>query len=121
MGKKSVNRRELIREYKRTPKDMGIYMIRNTVNGKCYIASSRDIRARINRHKMDLKTNSEKVSALQDDWNAFGADIFEFETVDLLKPLDEPGYDPGEDLEELEQLWLEKLQPYGHKGYNPEE
>jgi hypothetical protein len=67
---------------------------------------------------MDLKTNSEHILALQDDWNRFGADAFEFETVDTLKPLDDAGYDPKEDLAELEQLWLEKLQPYGAKGYN---
>lgn len=111
-------RRELIREYKRTPRDMGVYIIRNTANGKCYVASSRDIRARINRHKINLKMNSETVADLQDDWNGFGGEAFEFETLDLLEPSPEAGYDPGEDLRVLEQLWLEKLLPYDDNGYN---
>ena len=97
---------------------MGVYLIRNTINGKCYVSSNRNIRARINRHKMNLKTNSEEVAGLQDDWNTFGADAFEFETIDLLTPLDDPDYDPKEDLSALEQLWLDKLKPYGSNGYN---
>jgi group I intron endonuclease len=108
----------LIREYKRTPKDMGVYAIRNTSNGKIYVAASRDIRARINRHRMNLKTNTEQVELLQQDWNACGAEVFEFETLELLEPLDDPTYDPTEDLEILQQLWLEKLSPFDEAGYN---
>jgi hypothetical protein len=32
--------------------------------------------------------------------------------------LDDPSYDPAEDLRFLEALWTEKLKPYGGKGYN---
>ncbi len=114
----ALHRKALIREYKRAPKDMGVYLIRNNANGKCYVASSRDIRARINRHKMDLRTNGERIPGLQADWNEYGESAFEFETVDLLEPSRQPGYDPAEDLLVLEQLWLEKLQPYADNGYN---
>jgi len=113
-------RRELIREYKRTPKDMGVYRILNTANGKSYVASSRDITARLNRHRLCLKNNMEQVRALQDDWNRFGAEAFSFEVVDLLEPADKPGYNPDEDLAVLNDLWLEKLKPYGDNGYNKE-
>lgn len=111
-------RKALVDAYRRTPKDMGVYAIRNTVSGKLYVAASRDLRARINRHRMDLKTRSERVAGLQDDWNRLGAEAFEFEILDRLEPLDDPAYDPGEDLEVLEQLWLDKLKPYGDRGYN---
>lgn len=113
-----AHRRELIREYKRTPKEMGVYAIRNKTNGKCFIGANRDLRARINRHIMCLKTGSETIRELQADWNALGEDAFEFEVLDLLEPSDKPGYDPGEDLEVLESLWLEKLMPWGEQGYN---
>lgn len=112
------DRKTLIDEYKRAPKEMGVYCIRNTLNGKCLVASSRNIRARFNRHRMDLKTNSDRNEALQCDWNACGAEAFEFEILDLLDPADDPGYDPSEDLEVLEMLWFEKLTPFGDKGYN---
>jgi len=97
---------------------MGVYAIRNTRNSKVYVAASRDIPARFNRHRMDLKRNADRASALQLDWNTSGADAFEFEILEQLEPLDDQGYDPSEDLEILEQLWLEKLEPYGERGYN---
>jgi len=74
-------RREMIREYK-TPRDMGVYVIQNNGNGKCYVASNRDLKARINRHMMCLKNNVEQVRELQEDWNRYGADAFSFEIVD---------------------------------------
>jgi len=120
MSRATSDRKDLVREYKKAPKTMGVYLIRNVENGKCYVASSRDIRARHNRHRMNLKMNDERVGveALQADWNALGADAFVFETVDVLEPSPEPGYDPDEDLQVLEDLWLEKLQPFGDNGYN---
>lgn len=111
-------RKALVDAYRRTPKQMGVYAITNTRNGKRYVAASRDVRARINRHKMDLKTGSDRVAALQADWSRFGADVFQFDMLERLEPLEDPGYDPAEDLQVLEQIWLEKLQPYGDRGYN---
>lgn len=74
--------------------------------------------ARLNRHRMNLETKSESVRSLQEDWLAFGAQAFEFDTLDKLEPLEDSGYDPTDDLEVLESLWLEKLQPYDEQGYN---
>ena len=117
-------RKELILEYKLASKTMGVYRIRNAVNNKSYIAASKDIRARFNRHRMSLKTRSERIKGLQADWIEHGEAVFEFETVfefeivDLLEPLDQPGYDPTEDLKTLLSLWLAKLQPFEPNGYN---
>lgn len=111
-------RKELILEYKLAPKTMGVYRIHNAVNNKSYIAVSKDIRARFNRHRMSLKTRSERIKGLQADWIEHGEAVFEFEIVDLLEPLDQPGYDPTEDLKTLLSLWLEKLQPFEPNGYN---
>ena len=111
-------RKELILEYKLASKTMGVYRIRNAVNNKSYIAASKDIRARFNRHRMSLKTRSERIKGLQADWIEHGEAVFEFEIVDLLEPLDQPGYDPTEDLKTLLSLWLAKLQPFEPNGYN---
>ncbi|MDA9049558.1 GIY-YIG nuclease family protein [Pseudomonadales bacterium] len=111
-------RKELILEYKLASKTMGVYRIRNAVNNKSYIAASKDIRARFNRHRMSLKTRSERIKGLQADWIEHGETVFEFEIVDLLEPLDQPGYDPTEDLKTLLSLWLAKLQPFEPNGYN---
>lgn len=112
-------RKELIREYKETPKEMGVYCIRNTANGRCYVAASRDIQARFNRHRMTLKTRSEPIKALLADWLEFGEDAFVFEVLDRLEPLDKPNYDPADDLKVLEDMWLDKLNPCAPDGYNP--
>ena len=111
-------RKQQIKDYKATPKDEGVYRIRNTVNGKSHIASSRDIQARFNRHRMELKTGTESAKLLLSDWVEHGEAAFEFEVVDLLEPLTKSDYDPAEDLKVLESLWLEKLQSYEPDGYN---
>ncbi len=120
MSKPSLERqRELIEQYKKTPKQMGVYRIRNLANDRCFVAASRDIRARFNRHRMELKTGVERLSAeLQEDWHKLGAGAFAFEVLDELEPADDPDYNPAEDLAVLENLWLEKLQPFSPAGYN---
>lgn len=97
---------------------MGVYRIHNTVNDKSFVASSRDIRSRLNRHKMQLRFGSEENRQLLADWKEFGESAFVFETLEALEPLDDPGYNPNEDLKVLLDLWIEKLTPWGEKGYN---
>lgn len=101
-------RRELIAAYKRTARAMGVYRITNRVTGHSRLASSRDLHARLNRHRMNLRTGSEPNAELQREWNAYGADAFEFEIVDELEPHDDDR-DPTEELNLLESLWLERL------------
>lgn len=109
----------LTREYRKQPKLFGAYCIRNTVSQKCYVGVSRDIEARLNRHRFALKTNTESLSAeLQEDWNELGPEMFEFTVLDTIEPSDDPNYDPSEDLQVLEQLWLDQLKPFAPDGYN---
>ena len=98
---------------------MGVYRIRNVKNDRSFIAASRDIKARLNRHRMSLKTNNDSNKALQADWLHYGQEAFIFEVLDVLKPLDIPDYNPSDDLNVLEEMWLEKLQPYEPEGYHP--
>jgi alkanesulfonate monooxygenase SsuD/methylene tetrahydromethanopterin reductase-like flavin-dependent oxidoreductase (luciferase family) len=113
-----ATRKELIRAYKETPRPMGVYRVFNHANGKSLVGAWRDVRARLNRQEAELKYGIHPNQALLADWKALGKDAFLFEILDTLEPSDEPNYDAKEDLEVLEALWLEKLQPYGDKGYN---
>ncbi len=97
---------------------MGVFQIVNKANGKVFIDSSNNVPGKINRHKFALNHGSHASKSLQADWNEFGADAFEFETIETVEPRDDPNYDYKTDLEFLEDLWLEKLEPYGDKGYN---
>jgi hypothetical protein len=113
-----ADRKELIRQYKQTPRPMGVYCVRNLANGKALIGVARDVPGKLNSHRAQLRMQAHRNAALQADWNTFGSDAFAFETLDLLAPSPIPGYDPGDDLRTLEELWLQKLQPFGERGYN---
>lgn len=114
----SHHRKALIREYKDTPRQAGIAVIRNTANGKVLLLAGRDIPALLNRHRAQLRFGGHRNAELQRDWTTHGEETFAFEIVDTLTPKDTPDYDPGDDLRALEALWLEKLTPFGEKGYN---
>lgn len=108
-GGERERRKALVAQYKRTPKLMGVYRVHNRANGRTLLGASRDLRARLNRHRMNLVTGTEMVTELQRDWRTFGPEVFEFEILDTLEPLDRPDYDPTDDLATLESLWDEKL------------
>ena len=113
-----MNKKDLKREYKQTLRPMGIFQIRNRVNEKVFIGSSLNLDGIFNRHEFQLKMGGHSNKDLQTDWNEFSAENFEFEILEELFPRENPDYDYRADLEVLEDLWLEKLEPYGDKGYN---
>jgi hypothetical protein len=113
-----TDRKALIRQYKETPRPMGAYCVRNVVNGKALVGVARDVPGKLNSHRAQLRMHAHRNAALQQDWDAFGSEAFVFEALDLLKPAATPDYDPVNDLRVLEELWLDKLQPFGERGYN---
>ena len=113
-----MDKRALSRAYRDTARPMGIYSIRNVQNGKALVRSSVDLPSSINRERTQLRFGGHRNVALQQDWNALGADAFVFEVIDTFEPpKDSPAYDPSRDLAALEQLWLDKLQPFDDRGY----
>jgi group I intron endonuclease len=115
-----MDKKALLREYKETPRPMGVYQIRNTVNGKLLVGTSVNLPAILNRHRAALRMGSHQNRELQKDWAEFGAEAFEFEVLDTLTPPEQADYNPSNDLKALEELWLDKLSPFGERGYNPE-
>lgn len=113
-----ADRREIIRNYKDTPRQSGVYQIRNLRTGRIFVGAALDVPGKLNSHRFQLRMTSHRNRGLQQDWQTYGPDAFAFETLDVLKPSDTPDYDPTEDLQVLEALWLEKLQPFGDNGYN---
>jgi hypothetical protein len=65
-----------------------------------------------------LSIGSHANPVLQKDWNQFGAGAFTFEVLEVVKPSDDPLFDLDDELTLLEQIWIEKLQPFGERGYN---
>jgi len=111
-------RSELKRSYREAPPPMGVYAVRCLANGKVLVGASPNVQGMLNRIRFELATGMDRLPALLEDWRRYGADQFTFEVLDVLKPSEEPGADPKEELEVLEALWLDRLQPYGDAGYN---
>jgi hypothetical protein len=72
----------------------------------------------LNRIRFELSVGSHDNSSLQKDWNHFGPDAFSFEILEVVKASDDPAFCLGDELTLLEQIWLEKLRPFGEPGYN---
>jgi hypothetical protein len=113
-----MNRKELVRAYKETRRPMGVYRVRNVRDGRALVGRSVDLPSVLNRERAALRFGAHSNKALQRDWDALGPDAFAFEVLDTLAPPEgDPGYDPTDDLRVLEALWLERLEPYGERGY----
>jgi hypothetical protein len=114
----SDKKKELKREYKNIHTPMGVYQIKNLVNDKVFLGVALNLPGIINSNRLQLNLGSHPNKRLQAEWNEFGSESFVFDVVDELKPAEGTGSDYREELAFLEELWLEKLEPYGERGYN---
>ncbi|MCX7749908.1 MAG: DUF2087 domain-containing protein [Clostridia bacterium] len=111
-------KKELIQQYKEMKKEAGVYQIRNTKNQKILVLVTPDLKT-MNGKRFQLEMGGFMNKQLQEEWKQFGADAFEFEVLEVLEEKEEGFFDKKEELKKLEKKWLEKLQPYGERGYNP--
>jgi group I intron endonuclease len=108
-----MDRLEAKRDYKQAKRPMGVYRIRNTRNGKCYVGFSTDLQARINRQKAELKFGSHRNAELLGEWKSFGESSFEFEVLDELAHDENSKANPAEELRILTEMWIRKLEKSG--------
>ncbi|MCP1159471.1 GIY-YIG nuclease family protein [Bacillus infantis] len=80
-------------------KEMGIYIIKNNLNEKVYIGSSKEIPTRIRTHIRKLRKNQHQNFHLQNAWNKYGESSFSISTVEIIKDID--------NLIEREQYWVD--------------
>jgi hypothetical protein len=112
------DKKRLKQEYQQNHRQTGVFQIRNLVNGKVFVGSGLDLPGIMNRHRFELTLGEHRNSKLQTEWNEFGSESFAFEVLDQLTPREAPAADSRADLASLEELWLEKLQPFAERGYN---
>ena len=92
--------------------DSGIYIIRNTVNGKVYIGQSRRISNREYSHFHALEKGTHYNKHLQRSYNTYGRDAFMFEVIEWC--------DVSE-LDEREKYYIKEYDSMNiNKGYNNE-
>ncbi len=113
-----IDRKELTHQYKTTPRTMGIAAIRHKASGRSFVFANLDINALVNRYRTQLRFGGHPNKDLQGDWQEYGEEAFTIEVLDTLVPKEGGEVDPAEELTVLEQMWLEKLQPYSPDGYN---
>ena len=117
--KVTMDRKEELKKlYKETKVEAGVYQIKNTKNSKILIESTPNLKT-INGKQFSLDMGSHTNKLLQNELKEFGADAFIFEVLEILKPPKEGFFDAKDALKKLRQKWLDELQPYGERGYNP--
>lgn len=112
-----MDRKQLLREYKQTPRPAGMFVVRNDVTGTWLVGSSPDLPGILNRVRFQLEMGSHPDKELQTDWNTFGSDSFAIEVLDLLEREDGDTGDVSEDLVTLRNMWLERLRDEGRALY----
>jgi group I intron endonuclease len=119
MVMKVKSRKDIQREYKERSKSAGVFQVKNVVNGKVLLGSSLNLDGPLNGHRFMLEISGHTNKALQKEWNEFGANKFVFEILEVVKVNDDdPNFNLDDELTLLEQIWLEKLKPFGECGYN---
>jgi hypothetical protein len=114
----SNRKKELKEQYKQTHTPMGIYQIHNLSNGRVFVGAALNLPGILNSNKVQLRTGNHQNKKLQAEWNQFGGDRFVFEVLDELSATEGADHDYKAELAFLEELWLERLEPYGERGYN---
>jgi hypothetical protein len=110
-------RSELKRDYKDSTPAMGVFVIRNTRNGRFLLHAARNLAGGMNRLKVEITPSTNPNAELLADWKAMGPEAFEIRVLDELAPKDEPGWDPTDDLEELKAMWKARLEAEGGRPY----
>jgi len=113
----ATDRKALIRAYKETPPEAGILSVRNTVTGAVFLTATMNLQGLRNRMSRDLEEGAHANQVLQRDYTELGAETFVFETLDTLKPSDDPANNPAEELSALEEMWHERFASEGVVDY----
>ena len=80
----------------------GIYKITNAITGDFYIGSSKNIKRRWKEHKKPSVWKNNPNNPMYLDMQKYGVDKFELQILEEVEP---------ESLKEIEQQFIEKLQP----------
>jgi hypothetical protein len=98
---------------------IGVYVIRNRMNGRVFVNGSMNLPGAMNRDRFELKLRAHRNKKLLQEWLEYGPDSFAFEVVDTIRRRDDPEYDYRAELDSLLQMWRDEFQCSSQGGYNP--
>lgn len=87
--------------------EAGVYLISNNVNGKCYVGSTIHLSRRRLEHFSSLANNKHPNKHLQNAYNKYGVEVFEFEVLETIIIDD----NIKKALLSREQFWIDNLKP----------
>lgn len=87
--------------------EAGVYLISNNVNGKCYVGSTIHLDQRRREHFSKLANNKHINAHLQNAYNKYGREAFDFEVLETMD-IDDNIKDK---LLKREQFWIDNLKP----------
>nr|UVX74785.1 MAG: GIY-YIG catalytic domain protein [Bacteriophage sp.] len=87
--------------------EAGVYLISNNVNGKCYVGSTIHLDQRRKEHFSRLANNKHINAHLQNAYNKYGREAFDFEILETVD-IDDNIKDK---LLKREQFWIDNLKP----------
>lgn len=89
---------------------IGVYCIKNKVDGLVYVGQSVNVRSRLNDHKSDLRRGIHENPHLQNAFNKYGLGVFEFSVLCECSEMD---------LDAQERYWIETFKSSDKRhGYN---
>ncbi|MBS6500106.1 MAG: DUF2087 domain-containing protein [Clostridium sp.] len=105
---KNVRRKELTNNYKQQEIEMGIIQILNKVNSYSFVDICSNLYKPFESIKFKLNFGNMKVKGLQEDWDKYGEDAFEFKVVEKLKKKEGSTQKKAlDDLKELLNIWID--------------
>lgn len=114
MDKKT--RKDLKEEYKQLKTYMGVIQITNKKNGKIFVAAYPNLKNKWLTMQGQLAMGMHSNSQLVREWKELGPEAFTYEVLEEKEADDVT--DMRWELKQMQKPWLEKLQPYGERGYN---
>lgn len=113
-----LDKKQLTKDYKQQKQPAGIYCVHNKIDNKMFIGTSKNLPAVIRRFEFTLKMESFPYQDLIDDYKKLGKENFEVKILDELELKNETDKEITTELNELEELWIEKLKGDGVSFYN---
>jgi len=102
-------KKELKKAYKQHKPVMGVFQVKNVVNGKVLIEGNMDIHARWNRHRTELRFGSHRNTQLQKDWNEVPEENFTFSILSELEYKEGESVDYKKEVKTLEEMVIEEF------------
>lgn len=113
-----IDKKQIKKDYKLQKQPAGVYAVHNKMDNKMYIGTSKNLPAVVRRFGFTLAMGSFPYQDLIDDYKKLGEDNFQIKILDELEIKNETEKEIAEELNELEELWIEKLKNKGVIFYN---